>query len=289
MSRLDGRIAVVTGAASGIGRASALHFLALGARVVAGDCNAAALERLGEEAAAAGHAGRLRTIAGDVRSEADVAAAIALAGTAFGGLDIVYCNAGVGGAVGPLVETEGDDWDYTQAVLLRSVFLGFKHGARAMIAQQRGGVLLATASVAGLVGGCGPLAYSVAKAGVAHLVRMAAAELAVHRIRVAAVAPGGINTPMMHRGDPAQGRALLALTQPWPEAGLPEDVAAAAAFLAGDAARFVTGEVLVVDGGLVAHGSGLTTRFAETGPLAGMVGRDTGETGEAPILRPAAA
>jgi NAD(P)-dependent dehydrogenase (short-subunit alcohol dehydrogenase family) len=105
---------------------------------------------------------------------------------------------------------------------------------------------------------------------------------------VAAVAPGGVNTPMMHRGDPEAGRALLKLTQPWPDAGEPEDIAEAVAFLASDAARFVTGEVLVVDGGLIANGSGLTTRFGDARPMAGLVGRDTGSTGQEMILRPAA-
>jgi NAD(P)-dependent dehydrogenase (short-subunit alcohol dehydrogenase family) len=180
-------------------------------------------------------------------------------------------------------------------VLVRSVFLGIKHGARAMKRQGQGGSIINTASVAGLSGGSGPLCYSACKAAVINLTRSAATELAPDKIRVNAICPGAILTPLVHRGSPDAVRPRLAGLQPWPEVGEPEHIAGAALFLASDDARFVTGEPLVVDGGLTAAGPNLISRMREGQGqtnasvfASGMTGVDKGSTGQPPVIRPSA-
>jgi NAD(P)-dependent dehydrogenase (short-subunit alcohol dehydrogenase family) len=279
--RLDGRVAVITGGASGMGLATVRRFLDEGARVVIADLNTengtAALDELD-----AGDRVRFEQV--DVAAEDDVARAIAAATSAFGQLDIVFNNAGVGGAFGAVTDLHVDDWDYTFAVLVRGVFLGIKHGAKQMIEQGWGGAIINTASVAGLSGGNGPLCYSAAKAAVVNLTRAAAVELAQHRIRVNAICPGAILTPLMHRGHPE--RVDVSSTVPWPEAvGRPEDIAGAALFLASDDSAYVTGEPLVVDGGLTAASRSL---FRGDGPgvaPAGFVGVNRGTTGQGTTVR----
>lgn len=286
--RLEGKVAVITGGASGMGRATALRFLDEGARVVVGDLNdVTGKETLGI-ATERGHAEHVRFLRTDVAEEADVEAMIQLAVSEFSRLDCVFNNAGLGGAFGPITEISVEDWDYTFAVLTRAVFLGLKHGARVMQAQGSGGSMINTASVAGLSGGAGPQAYSAAKAAVINLTRAVAVELAEDRIRVNAICPGGILTPLVHRGDPESAEQSLASLQPWGEAGRGEDIAAAALFLASDEARFISGEALVVDGGLTAGGPNLRRRARERGfesPFAGAVGVDRGSTGLDPIVR----
>src|SRR5260370_18324108 len=159
---------------------------------------------------------------------------------------------GEGGALWTVGETSVEDWDFSCAVVVRGVFLGIKHGAARMKAQGRGGSIVNTASIAGIGGGAGPHAYSAAKAAVANLSRSVSAELAAHRIRVNAIAPGMIKTPLaMGRREEAWDR-LAREKQPWPDLGLPEHIADAALFLASQDSRFITGPVLVVDGGLTA-------------------------------------
>jgi NAD(P)-dependent dehydrogenase (short-subunit alcohol dehydrogenase family) len=152
-----------------------------------------------------------------------------------------------------------------------------------------GGSIVNTASVAGLSGGAGPAAYSAAKAAVINLTRAAALELAEHRIRVNAICPGGILTPLLHRGNPEQVKRRLESLQPWPEAGTGEHIAGAALFLASDDAMFVTGEALVVDGGLTAMGPALPRRMRPEPDDAlaqfQFVGVDKGTTGEPPVIR----
>jgi NAD(P)-dependent dehydrogenase (short-subunit alcohol dehydrogenase family) len=164
-----------------------------------------------------------------------------------------FSNAAVPGSTGPILETSVEDWDTTFAVVLRSAFLGIKHAGQALVEQGEGGAIISTSSVAGLVGGGGPDAYSAAKAGVVNLTRNAAVELAPHRIRVNATCPGSVYTPLVHRGafDPDSAKNPA---QPWPDYGKPEYQASAVLFLASDDAVFVTGEALVVDGGLIAAG-----------------------------------
>jgi NAD(P)-dependent dehydrogenase (short-subunit alcohol dehydrogenase family) len=198
--RLQGRVAVITGGASGMGRSTVLRFLDEGASVVVADFNATSGAETLAAAAARGHADRVRFVKTDVANEPDVEAMIAATVDAFGGLDIVFNNAGVGGAIGPLTETTVADWDYTFGVLVRGVFLGVKHAARVMRAQGRGGSIINTASIAGLSGDAGPLAYSAGKAAVINLSMGAAVELAPDRIRVNAICPGFIATPLAALG-----------------------------------------------------------------------------------------
>jgi len=252
--RLAGRVAVITGGASGIGKATVLRFLAEGARVVVGDLNVDAGREL---AAAVGDTDVLRVQTTDVSDEQQVAALIDTATSAFGHLDVLFNNAGIGGAFGPLVEVDVEHWDRTFAILTRSVFLGIKHGARTMIAQGGGGSIINTASVAGAAGGGGPLAYSAAKAAVISLTENAATELAAHRIRVNAICPGFIRTPLAVGRDEEAIVARVAAVQPWPEIGAPEHIAAACLFLASDDAQFITGDSIPVDGGMLASGTRL--------------------------------
>lgn len=261
MVRLDGKVAVITGGASGIGRATSLRFLTEGARVVVADLDETAGAETVDLASRAGHAERVRYVRADVAEESDVEAAIALALRHFGRVDCVFNNAGVGGAYGSIMKTTAEDWDYTYRVLARGVFLGIKHGARAMVGAGIEGSIINTASVGGLSGGDAPIAYSSAKAGVINMTMGAAVELAQHRIRVNCICPGIIRTPLAQRGLPPDPEAFLRTLQPWPEPGAPEDIAGAALFLASDDARFVTGATLVVDGGLHAAGPNMSVRL----------------------------
>lgn len=271
------RAALVTGGASGIGRATVARLRAEGWEVVLADLNAENGQKVAVEHGA-------RFVCADVSAEPDVAGAVAACVEAHGRLDCVVNNAGVGGAFGALTEIEVADWDYTFAALVRSVFLGIKHGARAMQAAGRGGSIVNTASVAAFSGGAGPQAYSAAKAAVLNLGRVAAAELAADRIRVNTVCPGVIVTPLVG-SDLATTRAVMAEAQPWPELGRPEDVAEVIAFLAGDLSRFVTGEEITVDGGLRAAGPRMHAAYGGEPRLRGLVGVNRGTTGEPPLVR----
>jgi len=283
--RLQGKVAMVTGGASGIGRATVLRFLEEGARVVLADMNEDTAKGVLELAERAGYAADVRFRRTDVTDETQVAAAIDLAVQAFGRLDCVFNNAGVAGAFGPITHQSVEDWDYTFAVLVRGVFLGIKHAARVMKAQGEGGSIINTASIAGLSGGDGPQAYSAAKAAVINLSRAVAVELAPAKIRVNAICPGGILTPLLHRGSPEPIAALLKKLQPWPEAGQPEHIADVALFLASDDARFVTGAHIVADGGLTAMGGNAIRGLGQTDLSAITVGVDRGTTGEMPTVR----
>lgn len=253
--RLEGKVAVVTGAGSGIGRASALAFLAEGARVVVADMN----ERTGAEtvklAEARGFAGKAAFAACDVSRETSVEAAVAEAVGRFGKLDVMFNNAGYPGAVGALTEVSVEDWDRTFGVLTRGVFLGIKHAARAMKARGEGGAIVNTASVAGFSSGMGPHAYSAAKAAVVNLTRTAATELGAFGIRVNCICPGGILTPLFHRGaGPDRLKANFEKAQPVALAAQGEDVAPLVVYLASDESRFVSGAPFIIDGGLLAAG-----------------------------------
>lgn len=283
MSRLAGKVAIVTGGASGLGRATVMRFLADGAKVVVADLNEANGQEIVAMAKAQGHGDAIVFTRCDVASEADVTAVVAETVRQFGRLDIAYLNAGVGGAFGPIAETSVEDWDYTFAVLARSVFLGMKHASDAMRKLGNGGVILVTASIAGMVGGGGSHAYSAAKAAVISLIENVATELAPHRIRVVGIAPGVISTPLLHRGRPDRYEAQFR-RQPWPDRGEPEVIADVAAFLVSDEARFITGETVKVDGGLLAQGvalfgTGNDSTFMKT------AGVNRGTTGEAMVVR----
>jgi NAD(P)-dependent dehydrogenase (short-subunit alcohol dehydrogenase family) len=284
--RLEHKVAIITGGASGLGLASAMRFLREGARVMIADFNASTGADAVRQAHAAGFAQQFDFVRTDVASEHDIEAMIAATLTRFGAVDILFNNAGVGGAIGPLTETSEADWDYTFGVLAKGVFFGIKHGARIMQQQGRGGVIINTASIAGLSGDGGPLVYSAAKAAVISLTKSAAVELASDCIRVNAICPGFINTPLADGGDPVATEHGFAKAQPWPEAGAAEHIAGAAVFLASDDARFVTGESLVVDGGLTAAGPELSRKFPKTsGRSARVSGVTKGSTGAAADIR----
>jgi NAD(P)-dependent dehydrogenase (short-subunit alcohol dehydrogenase family) len=283
--RLEGRATVITGGASGIGRAAVLQFLAEGARVVVADLNETTGKETLELAREAGHADAVRFMRTDVSQEAEVEAAVQLCTREFGRLDCIFNNAGLGGAFGAITDMSVEDWDFTFSVLVRGVFLGIKHAARAMRAQGQGGSIVNTASVAGFGGGAGPLAYSSAKGAVINLTRAAARELAPDYIRVNAICPGGILTPLLHRGNAEALEPRMREVQPWPEAGKPEHVASAALFLASEESRFITGESLVVDGGLMAASPTIRVATETRNRLAGIRGVDHGSTGRPPEVR----
>jgi len=247
-------VAVITGGASGIGEGTVRKFVSEGSRVVIADVQDARGQKLAEELGTA--TTYVRT---DVGQEADVRNAIAQAVSKWGRLDVMFNNAGFGGVSGPIESTDMDQYDTTMAVLLRGVVLGMKHAAPVMKAQGSG-CIISTSSVAGVGIGFGPHVYSAAKAAVIHLTKSVANELGESGVRVNAICPGGIATPIFGKGmglSPEQAdltvdlmKVRLAQGQPIKRSGLPEDIAAAAAWLASDAASFVTGHALVVDGGI---------------------------------------
>jgi NAD(P)-dependent dehydrogenase (short-subunit alcohol dehydrogenase family) len=252
--RFQDKRAVVTGAASGIGRATALRLADEGAFVLVGDIDVA-----NGEALAAGSDGRIAFQRCDVTNAADIEA-LMVAADAGGGLDLLVNNAGAGGAREKIAEIAPEDWDRTQSLLLRSVALGIRYAAPLM-AQRGGGAVVNISSVSALGSGYAPIAYSTAKAGVLHLSRLAAADLAAQNIRVNAVVPGFIVTNIFTSsvGVPAEHVELVkgaiasgaAKAQPVKRAGRPEDIAAAVTFLLSDDAAFVTGTHLLVDGGML--------------------------------------
>ena len=251
---LQDRTAVITGGASGIGAATVEQFLAAGASVVIGDLNAEAGERFMAGLAERGHQNKVRFQTVDVSEEEQVAALIATAESEFGGLDVVFNNAGIGGAIGPITELDVEHWDQTFDVMVRGVFLGIKHGARAMQRTGRGGSIINTASIAALSGKGGPLAYSATKAAVVNITMNAAVELGEFNIRVNAVCPGIIFTDLMHRGRTAEAEQVIEKIQPSTLRGEPEHIASMVRFLASDDSEFVTGTTQLVDGGYLANG-----------------------------------
>jgi NAD(P)-dependent dehydrogenase (short-subunit alcohol dehydrogenase family) len=250
MGRLNGKVAVITGAASGIGRATAIRFAGEGAAVVVADLNAEGGEATVRDCKENG--GRAVFQKTDVSAEDQIKAMVARAIKEFGRLDITYNNAGIGGAIGPLEQITVEDWDRSQNVLLRGVFLGIKHSVPEM-RKVGGGSIISTASVAGIRGFNGLHAYCAAKAGVVNLTRSAALEFAKDKIRVNCICPGGINTPILHRNQPGVKEAMenwMAHGQPIGRAGHPEDIANMVLFLASDDSEWITGQPMVVDGGL---------------------------------------
>jgi NAD(P)-dependent dehydrogenase (short-subunit alcohol dehydrogenase family) len=246
VERMSGRVAIVTGASSGLGEATARLFAEEGARVLIADIQE---ERGREVAKDIGDAARF--VPCDVTDESAVGAAVDAAVAEWGQLDCMFNNAGIIGALGLITETEAADWDRTFSVVVRSAFLGIKHAARVMI-PNRSGVILNTSSIAGVIGGCGPHAYTTAKHAVVGLTRSAATELAAHGIRVNAIAPGTIVTPgsaAARGGDLESTIKQMQMASPLGFAPVGRDIAEAALYLASDEGRFVSGHTLVVDGG----------------------------------------
>jgi NAD(P)-dependent dehydrogenase (short-subunit alcohol dehydrogenase family) len=251
MGRLTGKVALITGAGSGLGRAMARRFLNEEAVVLACDINEdgarETVEGMGEALALEGAYRRL-----DVTDEDDCAAAVAATVERWGRLDIMVANAGIG-APGAIANLSKADWERVLAVDLTGVFLCAKHAFRAM--RHGGGVILATASVAGMQGTPSLGAYGPAKAGVIQLMQTVAVEGARFNIRANALCPAWTQTPMVDafvagsRATPEEARARLIASIPLGRLGAPEDVAAAAVYLASDEAAFITGVALPIDGG----------------------------------------
>lgn len=255
--RLEGKVAVITGGISGIGRATVQKFVDEGARVVVADIQVEPGKELEELLGDA-----ISFIATDVCLEADIEAMIATAVDKFGRLDCLFNNAGFGGVSGEIHETDlGEPYRRTIDAMLTGPIMGMKHAAKVM-QKQGGGSIISTASIAGLQAGYGPHVYTAVKSAVINLTRSVSQELGPHNIRVNAICPGGIATPIFagqlaltEGGNQDYANAikpLLDKLQPIPRAGEPEDIANAACFLASDESSFITGHALVVDGGLTA-------------------------------------
>lgn len=250
--RFAGKTAVVTGAASGIGRETARLFAREGANVFAADLDLAGVQSLAAEMDG------IIAVACDVCDVAQIKALMDQAGAA-GGIDVVFNNAGAGGAREPIDEIDADGWDRTFHLLLRSVAMGIRYAVPYMKGRP-GAAIVNTSSVAAVGPGYSPTAYAVAKAGVLHLTKCAATDLAQYGIRVNAVQPGFINTNIFSaslevaEADKAQVNAMIAQmsshAQPVARGGQPRDIAEAVAFLASEAGSFMTGASMIVDGGI---------------------------------------
>lgn len=251
--RFSGKSVVVTGAASGIGRATTLLFAREGATVFAADLNLTGAEEVARE-----H-DNIIPVACDVCDVAQIKALMDHAAKTCGGIDVVFNNAGAGGARESIDEIDADGWDRTMDLLLRSVAMGIRYAVPHM-KQRPGAAIVNTSSVAAVGPGYSPTAYAVAKAGVLHLTKCAATDLAQHGIRVNAVQPGFINTNIftasmeMPEELVTTAKAMIAQmssqAQPVARGGQPDDIANAVAFLCSDAAGFMTGTSLIVDGGI---------------------------------------
>lgn len=251
--RFSGKSVVVTGAASGIGRAATLLFAREGATVFAADLNLAGAEAVAREGE------NIIPVACDVCDDAQIKALMDHAAGTCGGIDVLFNNAAAGGARGRIDEVDAEGWDWTMNLVLRSVAMGIHHAVPHM-KLRKGAAIVNTSSIAACGPGYSPTAYAVAKAGVLHLTKCAAADLAQFGIRVNAVQPGFINTNIFTASMemPAelvdQAKAMIlqmsSAAQPVSRPGMPDDIANAVAFLASDAAGFVTGTSLIVDGGI---------------------------------------
>lgn len=246
----EGRVVLITGAATGIGRATALAFAAAGGSVVIGDVDPRAEATAGDIVAAGGKAAFQKT---DVSDSAQVEALVARAISQFGGLDVAFNNAGLLPPTAPLVEQTEEDWHRIMNVDVTGVFLCLKHELAHMATVGRGAIVN-TASVAGLRADPGMAPYVAAKHAVAGLTKAAAIDYATQGIRVNAIAPGLVRTPMTERwlNDPEMREKVLA-DSPIRRAAEPEDIAALVLFLASDLANVITGAVYPIDGARTAH------------------------------------
>lgn len=245
MGKLDNKIAIITGGASGIGAETAKLFLEEGAKVVIVDMNEEKGKTFEQELKEQGK--EVLFVKADVTNEADIQNVFSQTKSTFGGVDILFNNAGIG-AVKPTDELPFSEWRKTLAVDLDGVFL-FAQAAIKEFLQSGGGVIINTASMYGLVGAAGSAAYNAAKAGVVNFTRSIALEYATRNIRVNAICPGFIDTPILGDTD----RSFLIEATPMERLGNPEEIAKAVLFLASDDSSFMTGIALVVDGGYTAQ------------------------------------
>ncbi|MEM9724092.1 MAG: SDR family oxidoreductase [Pseudomonadota bacterium] len=254
MADLSGKTAVITGAASGIGRATVDVFVEAGAQVVAADIQ----DALGEEIVQHYGEDRVRYVHCDVTSRQEFDAAIRTCASAFGGVDILFNNAGAGGAICGIEDFDSDGFDMTVNLLLKSVFLG-AHLALPYMKERGGGSIVNTSSISAIQAGQAPIIYSLCKAAVAHFSKVGAAEMSRHNVRVNSILPGLIGTHIFGKGLGLDNKgaqevadrlkAAAGALQPVGRIGQGRDVAELAAFLASDAAAFITGGEYVIDGG----------------------------------------
>ncbi len=266
-NRLAGKVAAITGGSSGFGEAAARLFVSEGARVVLGDiqddAGRAVASSLGDAA---------RFVHCDVSVEADIAKLVDTAVSEFGQLDIMFNNAGIVGAVGPIDTVDAREWSATTSILLDGVFYGMKHAARVMKPRNTGAIV-SMSSTAGILGGLGPHAYTASKHAVIGMTKSVAAELCHFGIRVNAIAPHGMATPMVSAlsGDPndIEGTKVnLAAGSPLKgRAGVAEDVANAALWLASDESGYTNGHTLTTDAGVTTGSSSTAPAFNVAQPM----------------------
>jgi NAD(P)-dependent dehydrogenase (short-subunit alcohol dehydrogenase family) len=270
--RLENKVAVITGGAMGIGSATVSRFIAEGCKVVIGD-----IQRGPGEAFAAQFGDQAAFALCDVTQEDQVAALVDLAVSRFGKLDIMFNNAGIVGAVGPIDTTPAEEWHKSLAVLINGVFFGMKHAARVMKPAQSGSII-SMASTAGLMAGLGPHAYAAGKHAVVGMTKNVAAEVCHFGIRVNAIAAASMATPMVANvltgdgGNIEEAKRILADASPLRgRPGLAEDVANAALWLASDESGYTTGHTLTTDAGATIGASAGKPNFSEYQPMIGAV------------------
>jgi NAD(P)-dependent dehydrogenase (short-subunit alcohol dehydrogenase family) len=251
MGRLDGKVAIVTGAASGIGRASAILFAREGARLVIADQNADGVNETARIITKSG--GTAQALSADAGREDSVKAFVGRALSSFGALDVFYANAGISGGLTPIFEQTEDYWREILQINLIGPFLAVKHAGVHMVQQKRGSIIL-TASVAGLKANAGAAAYSASKAGVISLAQTIANQLSGSGVRINAICPGlietGMTRPIFERARERGSEGRIGQLNPLQRYGVPNEIAQAALFLASDASSYVNGQAIAVDGGL---------------------------------------
>jgi len=274
--RLEGKVAVITGAASGIGAATAKTYVDHGARVVLGDIQDEAGESM---AAALGGAGHAIFRHCNVTDEAEVEALVETAVSEFGQIDIMFNCAGIVGALGPMSTTPAEEWKLTIDIMINGVFYGMKHASRHM--KEAGtGSIISMSSTAGIMGGLGPHAYAAAKHAVVGMTKNLAAEVGGYGVRVNCIAPSGMATPMVadvmtgdHKNLEETIATLAALSPLKGRAGLAQDVANAALWLASDESGYTSGLTLTVDAGTTTGSTAEPPAFAEYAPMVREAGR----------------
>ena len=274
--RLEGKVAVITGAASGIGAATAKTFVDHGARVVLGDIQDEAGEGL---ATALGGASQAIFRHCNVTEEAEVQALVEAAVSEFGQIDVIFNCAGIVGAVGPMSTTPAEEWKLTIDIMVNGVFYGMKHASRYM-KEAGSGSIISMSSTAGVMGGLGPHAYAAAKHAVVGMTKNLAAEVGGYGVRVNCIAPAGMATPMVadvmtgdHQNLEETIATLAALSPLKGRAGLAQDVANAALWLASDESGYTSGLTLTVDAGATTGSTAEPPAFAEYAPMVREAGR----------------